>query len=86
MSTVRASIHGKMYTIDLEPFHALCDDPKRNAPRIHLANGLHNTQKSLSYLIHEVLHACQWSATEEKVDQTARDIAKILWKTGWRRK
>lgn len=39
----------------------------------------------LETTIHEALHACNWSASEEKVGQTARDISRLLWNMGFRR-
>lgn len=39
----------------------------------------------LETTIHEALHACNWSASEEKVGQTARDITRLLWNMGFRR-
>ena len=38
----------------------------------------------LETAIHEALHACSWSTKEEKVTQTARDIARFLWNLGFR--
>jgi len=35
--------------------------------------------------IHEALHACNWSANEEKVTMTAKDIARFLWNLGYRK-
>jgi len=39
----------------------------------------------LETVIHEALHACNWSASEEKVAQTARDITRLLWNMNFRR-
>jgi len=38
----------------------------------------------LETAIHEGLHACSWSTGEDKVTQTARDIARFLWNLGFR--
>lgn len=40
----------------------------------------------LETIIHETLHACNWHASEELVETTARDIARFLWRLGYRRK
>ena len=38
----------------------------------------------LETAIHEALHACSWSTNEEKVGETAYDIARFLWRLGYR--
>ena len=35
--------------------------------------------------IHEGLHACLPDLDEAAVDATARDVARFLWRDGWRR-
>lgn len=40
----------------------------------------------LETAIHEALHACSWKTEEEKVDITAKDIARFLWRLGYRLK
>lgn len=39
----------------------------------------------LETAIHEALHACSWKTEEEKVEQTAKDIARFLWNLGYRK-
>ena len=38
----------------------------------------------LETAIHEALHACSWKTDEQKVTQTANDIARFLWNLGYR--
>ena len=38
----------------------------------------------LDTLIHEGLHACMWDLDEEAVHESASDIAKLLWRLGYR--
>ena len=38
----------------------------------------------LETAIHEALHACKWDSNETKVDKTASDIARFLWRLGFR--
>ena len=40
--------------------------------------------KLLETLIHEGIHACQWDLAEEAVHSTAADIARLLWRVGYR--
>jgi hypothetical protein len=43
-----------------------------------------NKKVGLETAIHEALHACSWKTDEEKVNNTARDIARFLWNLGYR--
>ena len=38
----------------------------------------------LDTVIHELLHACQPDLAEETVEETASDIARVLWRMGYR--
>ena len=42
------------------------------------------TRNGLVTALHESLHACHWSATEEMVDETSKDIGRFLWALGYR--
>ena len=39
----------------------------------------------LTVIIHELLHASFWNIAEENIDQAGYDIARVLWKLGWRK-
>jgi len=39
----------------------------------------------LETVIHEALHACRWAAHEKTVDRDAKDIARFLWRLGYRK-
>lgn len=43
-----------------------------------------NARIGLETTIHEALHACNWHAREELVEETAYDIARFLWRLGFR--
>jgi len=43
-----------------------------------------NHKIGLETAIHEALHACSWATQEGKVEMTARDIARFLWRLGYR--
>ena len=38
----------------------------------------------LDTLIHEMLHACHWDLDESAIEETATDIARALWRIGYR--
>lgn len=41
-------------------------------------------QHRLDIVIHELLHAALWDLDEEAIDSTASDIARVLWRLGYR--
>ena len=40
----------------------------------------------LETAVHEALHACFPSATEDDIEQKGRDVARWLWRLGYRRR
>jgi hypothetical protein len=42
-------------------------------------------QDELETYVHEMEHACAWWLDEEFVRQKSHDIAKVLWRLGYRR-
>ena len=59
-----------------------CDSPDTNGKEIRIATDIQN-QEELEIIIHELLHAADWSKDEEWVEVIADDIARILWRLGW---
>ena len=41
--------------------------------------------KDLDTIIHESLHACLWDLDEEAISESAADVARLLWRLGWRK-
>jgi len=41
--------------------------------------------KDLDTIVHESLHACLWDLDEEAVAESAADVARLLWRVGWRK-
>jgi len=85
----------KYYVAIDEPYIGWCDRPgtpdPAEYPAIRLPNGLpcgnsKEAKEGLWVLIHECLHAENWAKSEEEVDQVAGDIAKLLWRLGFRRR
>ena len=62
----------------------LCDAPDVKGKSILIQGGIKG-EKLLDTLIHEALHACQWHLREETVDEAASDLARMLWKLGYRK-
>lgn len=68
---------GRLYGITTSPSGkgkpnlVVCEDP--------------NTLSGLETIIHESLHACSFLKSETRVTETARDIARFLWRLGFRK-
>ena len=77
-----ATFSGKKYHITIGEFDGLCDTFKKERELIILTPI--NTRKGLETLIHESLHACNWHREEIFVESTARDVARFLWRLGFR--
>lgn len=60
-----------------------CDDPTTPKKRITIKKTLVG-ERRLEVLIHEMLHACYWDLDEEAIATTARDIARVLFRLGYR--
>ena len=73
--------NGTRYKIDFESFDGVCDEPTlQGPPDIMLPNGFKPTKRGLEILLHECLHACNYDAGENGVEQTALELSKLLWK------
>lgn len=81
-----ATFDGTRYKIEVKPVLGLCDSPKTNPgkPGIWVIKGLKNDKATLDTLIHEALHAANWSANHKKINQTAGDLSRFLWRLGYR--
>lgn len=61
-----------------------CEHPTKKGKRIRVLKGM-DPLEELEVVIHECLHAAEWNMDEDWVDATGGDIAKVLWKLGWRK-
>ena len=53
-------------------------------PELYVAANLTGLQH-LTVAVHESIHACFDAATEEQVTAAGKDIARFLWRLGYRR-
>lgn len=63
---------------------AECDGPHLKGKAIRVRENLPEATE-LEALIHESLHACDWSKDEEWISQAASDISRFVYAQGWRR-
>lgn len=62
-----------------------CDGPHIPGKQIRIRAGL-TGEDELEVILHELLHAADWNASEEWVHNTALDLARILYRRlGYRR-
>jgi hypothetical protein len=72
---------GKVYHIILDDLDGNCDTD--NYYWVIIERDL-KKKIGLETAIHEALHACSWSTSEEKVTEVAKDIARFLWRLNYR--
>jgi hypothetical protein len=41
-------------------------------------------ERRLEVVIHELLHGCHWDLDEAAIEETAEDLARVLWRLGYR--
>lgn len=62
-----------------------CDPPDRKAKKIRIAPDLKG-EEHLEVAIHEALHALSWHQFDESwVDQSGKELARVLYRLGYRR-
>lgn len=61
-----------------------CDPIGAPKKEIRIRSNLKD-QEELEIYIHEMLHAANWHLAEEFVEECARDIARALWRLGYRK-
>lgn len=70
--------------LDISKHRGYCDPPSKKNKEICVASSLDGEEK-LSVLIHECLHAASWTQfSEEFVNELSEDIARALWRLGYR--
>jgi len=91
---MRVTIRGKKYEIlfldevvhpDGEVLLGSCDPPQNKSPRRILIDKNLKERKMLEIICHEVLHGAFWDLGEPAIEESARDLAEILFKLGYRK-
>ena len=85
---MQITIRKKRYTLRwvprLKDKRGDCDPPHGQGKTIRIEMG-QDEHLEFDTLIHEFLHAGLWDIDEEAVEQLATDMARTLWKLGYRR-
>lgn len=89
---ISATIRGKRYKIchkinTTNDTRGMCDNPssKNKAITIFMNKLEDGSLEQLEVYLHEMLHAAFWDIEEDGIYNAADDIAKILWKLGYRK-
>lgn len=61
-----------------------CDSPDYPNKTICVHKALRG-ERELEILIHEIMHAADWTKDEEWVKDLSEDLARILWRLNYRR-
>lgn len=79
------TLNGIKYDIDVDDrvIEGYCDAPRGGRPGLHITEG--GNCQGLETIIHEALHAECWAKTEEVIGRTAKEIARLLWRLGYKR-
>ena len=82
---MRCRLRGKYYTLQFarlkRPLMGLCNWDERTITISDLLSG----EAELDTIIHELIHACQPDLAEDTVERTATDVARVLFRLGYRR-
>lgn len=82
--TRKKQSNGKTIT-KIEEARGDCDSPDTKGKRIRISKSL-PPREELEVIIHECLHAADWHKDEDSwVAPVADDIARLLWRLGWRK-
>lgn len=73
------------WEVYVEPFRGLSKEKKHQTGTIVIPPSP-ETQDRLDTFIHEPLHAALPGMSEAEVTRVAGDLAKVLWKAGYRRR
>lgn len=85
---MRVRIRGKCWDLSFtrtpDDADGICDPPTAPNKRIRISHSLRG-EKQLDAVIHELLHSAMWDLDEVAINDTATDIARVLWRLGYRK-
>jgi hypothetical protein len=85
---MQVTIRGKRWNLEFRKLPGgdlgKCDSPETPNKTI-VVNPNQKGVDVLGTILHEAMHAAHWDLDEEAIDSASDDIAKILWRLGYRR-
>jgi hypothetical protein len=82
---MRVRIRGRYFKMTFERLPRTHDGICNYADRQVKIRKTLRGERQLEVIIHELLHAAHWDLDETAVTETAEDLARILWRLGYRR-
>ena len=83
MSVKTHTFNGRKYFIIIDNLDGMCNTYNPERELVILADL--DTRAGLETVCHEALHALKWTASEESVTTTAHDLARFIWRLGYRK-
>jgi hypothetical protein len=85
---MKITLMGKVWNFVRAPLpkniDGLCDPPDKAGKKIKVRRSLRG-ERELEVIIHELRHAADWHRDEAAVTQEAKEIARVLWRLGYRK-
>lgn len=84
---MRVKILGRWWQFKREPIadaRGLCDPPNMPGKAITVDSRL-TGEEELAVTLHECGHAALWALDEDFIDEWSEDVARMLWRLGYRR-
>jgi hypothetical protein len=60
-----------------------CDPPDQRGKEMRVSSALRGEER-LEVVIHELIHASGWHIDESYAERFAADVARVLWRLGYR--
>lgn len=91
MKPKRIKLNGRIYRLVYRQLpkrprkiYGMCDEPAKKGKTITIATGLSEIDE-MDTIIHECIHGLVWHIDEAMVEQAATDIARVLYRVGFRK-
>ena len=85
---MRVKLNGKWWSLRFVPqlrdYGDMVDPGKASGRRIRIGTWQAD-EELLDTIVHEALHCIEPHWTEEKVTEAAKELARLLWRLGYRR-
>jgi hypothetical protein len=86
--TMQVTIRGKKWKVLFTQLprgtDGECDHPATPGKEIRISTRL-SEEDTLETIVHEVLHAADFDKSEEWADDVGRNLARLLWRLGYRK-
>lgn len=82
---MRVRLRDKYFRLEFDKMPKTADGLCSMADRtIRIRKSLRG-ERQMEVIIHELLHGCHWDLDEQAITETAEDVARVLWRLGYRK-